>query len=78
MLPEKAALILSWMVVRIKDSPCCCIVEEAKMSMLRWRRSHQKGADDAGDDEEVQTVVIDQSIDAWRFRNDALLRPVKK
>ncbi len=43
----------SWIVFWIEDLPCCCIVDEVKMSMLRWRRSHQKGADDAGDDEEV-------------------------
>ncbi len=30
-----------------------CIVDGEKMSMSRWRRSHQKGVDDAGDDEEV-------------------------
>jgi hypothetical protein len=53
MLAEKAASILSWMVVWIEDLPHCCILEGAKMSMLRWRRSHQKGGDDAGDDEEV-------------------------
>jgi hypothetical protein len=37
----------------MEDLPCCYIVDEAKISMLRWRRSHQKGADDVGDDEEM-------------------------
>jgi hypothetical protein len=53
MSPEKAALIRTLMVVWMEDLPCCCIVDGAKMSMSRWRRSHQKGADDSGDDEEV-------------------------
>jgi hypothetical protein len=29
------------------------------MSMLRWRRSYQKGADDLGAADEVIAVVID-------------------
>jgi hypothetical protein len=37
----------------MEDLPCWCIVDGAKMSMLRWRSSHQKGVDDAGDEEEV-------------------------
>jgi hypothetical protein len=48
----------------MEDSPHCCIADGAKMCMSRWRRSHQKEADDAGDDEEVYAVVIDWSIDA--------------
>ncbi len=53
MSSKEAALVQLWMVVWMEDLPCCCIVDGAKMSMSRWRRSHQKGADDADDEEEV-------------------------
>ena len=43
----------SWMVFWMEDLPCCCIVDGAKMSMSRGGRSHKKGADEVGDDEEV-------------------------
>ena len=64
MSPEKAALMRSWMVFWMEDLPRCCIVDGAKMNMSRWRRSHQKRVDKAGDDEEVSAVVIERSIHA--------------
>jgi hypothetical protein len=48
----------------MEDLPRCCIVDGAKMNMSRWRRSHQKRVDKAGDDEEVSAVVIERSIHA--------------
>jgi hypothetical protein len=43
---EKTASMRLWMVFWMEDLPHWCIVDGVKMSMLRWRSSHQKGADD--------------------------------
>lgn len=45
MSPANAAAILSWMQDWMGTLLRCCVVEGAKMSMSRWSRSHQKGAD---------------------------------
>ena len=34
----------SWIVFWIEESERCLRIDGAKMSMSRWRRSHQKGA----------------------------------
>jgi hypothetical protein len=50
MSPANAAAILLWMHDWMEMLLRCCVVEGAKMSMSRWRSSHQKGADVALDD----------------------------
>ncbi len=52
----------------------CCRVEGAKMSMSRWRRSHQKGAESSMEEQLVVAVTIARMIAPCRMVKEDLLR----
>ena len=67
MSPQKAASMRSRMVAWM-ESPCrCCLVAGAKMSMSRWKRSHQKGAESSMDGQEVVALTMARNTAFWRF-----------
>jgi hypothetical protein len=58
----------SRIVFCIGESERCLRVDGAKMSMSRWRRSHQKGAVLSMVGQLVLETTMARMIDAWRFR----------
>ena len=54
--------IISW----IDELEHWCRVEDAKMSMSRWRRSHQKGEMSSMDEQLVEEMTMAHMIEAWR------------
>jgi hypothetical protein len=56
--PEDKASSLSWMVAWMEEESHCRVVAGEKMSMLRYRRSHQKGAESDGEGQDtVETTM---------------------
>ncbi len=53
-------------------------VEGAKMSMSRWRRSHQKGAVSSMDEQLVEEMTMAHMIEAWRLQKADLLQKQRK
>ncbi len=49
-------------------------LEGARMSMSRWRRSHQKGAVLSMDEQLVKEMTIACMIEAWRLQKADLLQ----
>ena len=78
MSPAKAAAILSQMQDCIDSWPLCSLVDGANMSMSRWRRSHQNGAEIAFESAVEYDVAMACIIEDCRLKNEALLRPLRR
>ncbi len=68
----------SWIVSWIDELERWCHVEGAKMSMSRWRRSHQKGVVSSMDEQLVEEMTMACMIKAWRLQKADLLREQRK
>ena len=64
MSPENATSMRSLIVFCIEESERCLRVDGAKMSMSRWRRSHQKGAVSSMVGQLVLETTMARMIDA--------------
>jgi len=64
MSPENAASMRSRIVFCIEESERCLRVDGAKISMSRWRRSHQKGAVSSMVGQLVLETTMARMIDA--------------
>ncbi len=68
----------SWIVSWIGELEHWRRMEGAKMSMSRWRRSHQKGAVSSMDEQLVEETTMAHMIEAWRLQKAGLLRERRK
>ena len=79
MSPEKAASIRSRMHICIELLSRLCFVVGAKISMSRWRRSHQNGADVVLlDGCESYEDAMARIIADWSVMKEALFLPFRK
>ncbi len=78
MSPEKAASMRSRIVLWIDELERWCHVEGAKMSMSRWRRSHQKGAVLLMNEQLVKEMMMTFMTKVWRLQKADLLRDRRK
>ena len=78
MSPEKAASMRSRIVLWIDELERWCHVEGAKMSMSRWRRSHQKGAVLLMNEQLVNEMMMTFMTKVWRLQKADLLRDRRK
>jgi hypothetical protein len=62
----------------IDELECWRRVEGAKMSMSRWRRSHQKGVESSMDEQLVEEMTMACMIKAWRLQKAGLLQEWRK
>ena len=67
MSPENAASMRSRIVAWMERPLHCFLVAGAKMSMSRWKRSHQKGAESSRDGQEVVATTMARNTAFWRF-----------
>ncbi len=68
----------SWIVSWNDELECWRHVEGAKISMSRWRRSHQKGAVSSMDEQLVEEMTMAHKIKAWRLQKADLLQDQRK
>ena len=53
-------------------------MRDAKMSMSRWRRIHQKGVVSLMDEQFVEEMTMARMIEAWRLQKVDLLQDRRK
>ena len=75
---EKAASMQLRIVSWIDELERWCRVEGAKISMSRWRRSHQKGVVSIMDEQLVEEMTMAHMIEAGRLQKADLLQDWRK
>jgi hypothetical protein len=66
---QYAALMQSQMVWPMEMLLHCALVDGAKMSILRWKSSHQKGAALLMESQVVVAMTMAWMMEGWRLEN---------